>query len=166
MKKLIILSIAFFTFSQLYAQFPLSKGQSQFNVGLGLSSKGIPIYAGFDVGLNKSFTLGGEVGIRSFNDNYNNVAYKQNVISVSANANYHFNELLEMSSTWDLYAGLSLGFNIWNTSNNNPSTGTSGLGLAAQIGTRFKITKKLSLNLEFGGSNLFSGGKVGITAPL
>ena len=162
MKKSLILIITIFLLSNVYAQFPLSKGQSQLNLGLGLSSKGIPIYGGIDVALNREFTVGGELGIRSFTEN----TYKQNVVSISANANYHFNEVLEMSNAWDLYAGLSLGFNIWSTSNNNPSTGTSGLGLAAQIGTRFKVSRKLSLNLEFGGGNIFSGGKFGITTPL
>ena len=160
MKKLILISTFVFAFSNLYAQFPLGKGSAQFNAGLGLSSKGLPIYAGFDIGLNRQFTVGGELGIRSFTEN----TYKQNVFSISGNANFHFNKLLEMSNSWDLYAGLSLGFNIWNS--NNVASGTSGLGLSAQIGTRVKIANKLSLNLEFGGGNVFSGGKIGITTPL
>jgi len=85
---------------------------------------------------------------------------------VSANGNYHFNSLLDIPNNWDFYAGLNLGFYIWNSSDDYPGSNTSGLGLGAQVGGRYYFNDKLGVNLEFGGGNAFSGGKVGVSVRL
>ena len=43
---------------------------------------------------------------------------------------------------------------------------TSGLGLGAQIGGRYFISRTVALNLEFGGGNAFADGKFGLTVKL
>jgi hypothetical protein len=73
---------------------------------------------------------------------------------------------LNIPSTWDFYAGLNLGFYYWNSRNDYPGNSRSGIGLGAQIGGRYYFTNKIGLNLELGGGNAFSGGKVGISIRL
>ena len=164
-KQLLILSLLLFS-SIMFAQSPILKGESQINAGIGLSSWGVPVYLGFDHGVHPDITIGGELSYRSYQDNYANVNYDHSVIGISGNGNYHFNRILEIPKKWDFYAGLNLGFYIWNSPDNYHGSHTSGLGLGAQIGGRYYFSDKIGLNLEFGGGNAFSGGKLGLTFKL
>lgn len=166
MKKQII-TFAFLLFaSMIYAQAPVAKGESQLNAGLGLSSWGLPVYLGLDYGVHPDITVGGELSYRSYSDKYANVNYDHSVIGISGNGNYHFNRVLEIPKKWDFYAGLNLGFYIWNSPNDYKGSHSSGLGLGAQVGGRYFFSDKIGLNLEFGGGNAFSGGKLGLTFKL
>jgi len=40
------------------------------------------------------------------------------------------------------------------------------MGRGAQIGGRYYFTQKVGINLELGGGNAFSGGKIGLTFKL
>ncbi len=164
-KQLLILSFLLFS-SLIYAQSPIAKGETQLNAGLGLSSWGVPVYIGLDYGVHPDITVGGELSYRSYNDKYANVSYDHSVIGISGNGNYHFNRVLEIPKNWDFYAGLNLGFYIWNSPSNYAGSHTSGLGLGAQVGGRYYFSDKIGLNLEFGGGNSFSGGKLGLTFKL
>jgi hypothetical protein len=152
--------------STLFAQGPIAKGQAQLNAGLGLSSWGLPIYVGLDFGVHPDITVGPEISWRAYNDRFDNKKYNHSVIGLSANGNYHFNSLLDIPTNWDFYAGLNLGFYIWNSSDDYPGSNTSGLGLGAQVGGRYYFNDKIGVNLEFGGGNAFSGGKVGVSVRL
>ena len=111
-----LLSLSFLLFSSLiFAQSPIAKGESQINAGVGLSSWGVPLYFGLDYGVHPDITIGGELSYRSYNDKYANVSYDHSVIGISGNGNYHFNRILEIPKKWDFYAGLNLGFYIWNS---------------------------------------------------
>ncbi|HEY5534827.1 MAG TPA: hypothetical protein VIL99_07840, partial [Ignavibacteria bacterium] len=57
----------------------------------------------------------------------------------------------------------NLGYYFWSTPSNYPGSGSSGLGLGAQIGGRYYINDRFALNLEVGGGNAFSEGKFGIS---
>ncbi len=163
MKKLIILSFLLFTVQLSFGQYALSKGQAQFNAGLGFSSWGLPVYVGFDVGVHPDISVGGELSFRSYNNNYQDNKYKHNIVGISGNGNYHFNTVLDIPKEWDFYAGLNLGFYFWNSDNDYNGDGSSGLGLGAQVGGRYYFSEKFGINLEVGGGNAFSGGKFGIT---
>jgi len=167
MKKIcfLILMIAAVTTTAL-AQNPIAVGQSQFNLGVGLSSWGVPIYIGLDHGIHKNITIGGEASFRSYRENYKNNRYNHGVIGISGNLNYHFNNVLNIPSNWDFYMGPNIGFYMWNSSDNYPGNAYSGLGIGGQIGGRYYLTEKFGLNLEFGGGNAFSGGKFGISLKL
>ena len=156
MKKLALticaLTIVALSFGQKAKDAKLDKGKMQFNVGVGLSSWGIPIYAGVDYWLREDITLGIEASFRySLWGNYA-------VFGGSINGNYHFNKLLDLPENLDFYAGLSAG----------PYLSLGGywdhlhFGFAGQIGGRYKINDKMWLNIELGGGTL-SGGKIGIT---
>ena len=165
MKKLLI-SIALISFvSFAFSQSPLPKGQKQFNVGVGFSGWGVPVYAGMDFGVHKDISLGFELSYRSYGENWSGYKYRHTIFGLSGNGNYHFNSLLSIPSNWDFYAGLNLGFYFWNTSGDYAykGDGSSGLGLGAQVGGRYYFNDKFGLNLEFGGGNAFNGGKFGVS---
>ncbi|MEX0968611.1 MAG: hypothetical protein WD077_15370 [Bacteroidia bacterium] len=166
-KAYLAIILVIVTTSTIFAQSPLPKGQTQLNLGVGLSSWGIPLYIGLDHAIHKDVTLGGEVSYRSFNERFNDRnRYNHSVIGVSGNVNYHFNSLLNIPSNWDFYAGLNIGFYYWNTRHDYPGHYRSGLGLGAQVGGRYYFTDRFGVNLELGGGNAFSGGKFGISVKL
>ena len=166
MRKQILTFIMIAATSAIFAQGPVSKGQSQINVGVGLSSWGVPVYLGFDYGVHPDVTLGAELSYRGYNEYYDKHDYHHSVTGISGNANYHFNTVLNIPSPWDFYAGLNLGFYNYNKDYEYKGHRNSGLGLGAQIGARYYFSNKFGVNLEFGGGNEFSGGKIGVTIKL
>lgn len=166
MKKILLMITVLFAMSAVFGSNAMGKGQTQFNAGIGLSSWGLPVYLGLDYGLNNDITLGGELSFRSYEEDYHDHDYNHSIMGVSGNANYHFNNLLDIPSEWDFYAGLSLGFFIWNSPGSYEGSKSSGLGVSGQIGGRYYFTEKLGVNLEFGGGNAFSGGKLGVSVKL
>ena len=150
----------------VFAQNPIPKGTSQLNFGVGLSSWGIPLYVGFDAGAKHDLSFGAEASFRYRYEKWKQDRYRNSVIGISGNGNYHFNRLFHMSSEWDLYAGLNLGFYIWNYAPGFEGPRTTGLGLGAQVGGRYYFSGRTALNLEFGSGNAFSGGKIGLTVRL
>ena len=143
-----------------FAQGTLGKGGKQLNAGVGFSNYGVPIYAGLDFGVHESITIGPRVSYRTYNQTFSGFKFSQNLIVISFNGNYHFNQLLELPSEWDLYAGLTLGYYIWSSADYDAQA--SGIGLDAQVGARYFFSDKFGLNLEFGGGT-GNGGSFGIT---
>ncbi|MDY0151431.1 MAG: outer membrane beta-barrel protein [Candidatus Cloacimonas sp.] len=166
MKKVLLTLVLVIAVMAIFAQNPVRKGQAQINAGVGLSSWGIPVYVGFDYGIHKDFTMGAEVSYRSYRHEWHNHDYDHTVTGISGNLNYHFNHILEIPRNWDLYAGLNLGFYVWNSPEDYHGDNTSGLGLGAQLGGRFYFTDAVGVNLEVGGNNAFSGGKLGLSFKL
>ena len=166
MKKLILLATAFFALNTVSAQCPINVGQAQLNAGLGFSSWGLPVYVGLDFGVHKDVTVGGEASFRSYNGSWNSNKYRHSVLGFSANGNYHFNHVLNIPLEWDFYAGANVGFYIWNSPDDYDGDNVSGLGLGIQVGGRYYFNDKMGINLEFGGGNAFSGGKIGISVKL
>lgn len=164
MKKTLLALILMVAVIAIFAQNPVAKGQTQFNVGFGLSSWGVPVYAGLDYGIHKDWTMGGEVSFRS----YKYKDYDHSIIGILGNANYHLNHVLNIPLNWDLYVGPNIGFNMWNSPSDYDGTGVyrSGLGFGAQIGGRYYFSDKVGVNLEFGGGNAFSSGKFGLSFKL
>lgn len=166
MKK-IIFTLSFILLTSLaFSQSALYRGSNQFNVGVGLSDSGIPLYIGFDHSVLTDFTLGGELSYRAYNEHWQNTYYNHNIIGVSGNANYHFNTLFGISPRWDLYAGGNVGFYVWTSPDGYTGNHSSSLGLGAQIGGRYYFSNSLALNIEFGGGNAFTGGKLGLSFRL
>ena len=166
MKKLIIsLSLILIT-GFAFSQSPLYRGSSLLNLGVGLSDSGIPVYIGFDHSVSQDITLGAELSYRAYNENWQDDYYNHNIVGISGNANYHFNNLFRISPRWDLYAGANIGFYIWTSPDGYTGSHSSGLGLGGQIGGRYFFTNNLAVNLEFGGGNAFNGGKLGLSFRL
>jgi outer membrane immunogenic protein len=164
MKNFIFTLMLFTLGTYALAQYPLAKGQNQVNVGFGFSSWGLPVYIGLDHGVHQDISIGGELSFRSYRERYKDYKYNHSVMGASFNGNYHFNTLLDMpSEEWDLYAGLNVGFLYFSSPKDYPGGLRSGLGLGAQVGGRYYFNSKVGINLELGGSNLFAGGKFGLT---
>jgi outer membrane immunogenic protein len=166
MRSTILTMILLIAATVIFAQSPIDKGQTQLNAGIGLSSWGIPVYLGLDYGVHKDITIGGEFSYRSYHENWVSNRYNLSIIGISGNGNYHFNSLLNIPTNWDFYAGLNIGYYIWNSPSGYGGSHVSGLGLGGQIGGRYYFTDKFGINLEFGGGNVFSGGKFGISLKL
>ena len=165
MKILILALVLLVAAVSVFAQNSV-EGQTQFNAGLGFSNWGIPIYAGLDFGAGRDVTIGGEVSYNSYRENYQDNNYNHSIFGIGGNVNYHFNYILNIPSDWDLYAGLNLGYYIWESPNDYPGDHNSGIGLGAQVGARYYFTQSAGFNLELGGSSAFSGGKFGISIKL
>lgn len=162
--KYLLLTFLFCSLSfATYAQAPLKKNANQINAGLGFSGWGVPVYIGLDHGIGDEFTIGGEFSIRSYSDNYNQTKYNHRIIGLAANVNYHFNDLLELPSVWNVYGGANLGYYAWSSSSKYNGEGGSRFGFGLQLGGRYFFKKNLGVNLEFGGATVTSGGKFGIT---
>jgi hypothetical protein len=166
MKKQILTFFLVLATSAIFAEAPLSKGQSQINFGVGFSPNSIPVYLGFDHAIHKDITLGAELSWRGYDERYDKHDYHHSVIGISGNANYHFNTVLNIPSNWDFYAGVNVGFYSWNSPNDYYGNHNSGLGLGGQIGGRYYFNNKVGINLEFGGGNEFSQGKIGLTIKI
>lgn len=154
-------AMLFVTFT--YAQSPLSRGNAQLNAGVGFSNHGLPVYVGFDYGVSRDVSLGAEVSYRGYSDNWQSSKYHHNIWGFSGNANYHFNSIMHIPRNWDFYAGANVGFYSWSSPSGYGGDYTSGLGIGGQIGGRYYFNNGVGLNLEFGGGNAFSGGKIGLT---
>lgn len=167
-KQSLLLCLLFITLGA-YAQAPVEKGKAQINAGLGFSSWGVPVYVGFDAGVHPDMTLGLELSYRKYKEYWKwggkKYAYTNDVsiIGIYGNWNYHFNRILNIPKEWNLYAGINVGYNIWS---GNGASASSGLGLGAQIGGRYYFSDKFGVNLEAGGGNNFSNGKIGISVKL
>jgi hypothetical protein len=166
MKKQILTFIMVLATIAVFAEAPLSKGQTQINLGVGFSSGSIPVYLGFDYAVHKDVTLGAEISWRGYDEYYDKHDYHHNVFGISGNANYHFNTVLNIPSNWDFYAGINVGFYNWNSPDDYHGNHNSGLGIGAQIGGRYYFNDKVGINLEFGGGNEFSQGKIGLTIKI
>ncbi|PVX52286.1 outer membrane protein with beta-barrel domain [Balneicella halophila] len=166
MKKLTVivamLSLATLSFGQR-----LMPGETQLNAGFGFNSGDweIPIYVGVDYGVHPDVTVGGILSYSSADIKYHGDKDDGTWLSIGARGDYHFNTILEIPNNWDVYAGLTLAYN--NFSYDHDWDGydydDSGIGLAAQIGGRYYFQDNFAINLEFGGGNIASGGKIGIT---
>lgn len=168
MKKLFFTTIIalFLSSGSTFSQSYLPEGNTQLNVGVGLSEWGVPFYIGLDHSIARDFTLGGEFSYRSYNEKWNDNEYHHNVMGFSGNVNYHFNTILNIPQKFDFYAGANLGFYTWSSPDGYDGRHNNGLGLGAQVGGRVKLSNSIGLNLELGGGNAFAGGKLGLTFKL
>jgi len=166
MKKILLTSVLIIAVAAIFATSPLASSRSQINAGFGFSGWGVPVYLGLDLGLGRDVTIGGEVSFRSYREDYHGDRWNHSVIGISGNLNYHFTHLLNIATVWDPYAGINVGYYIVDLPDNYPGSYKSQLGLGGQFGIRYYITNSVGVNLEFGGGNAFSGGKLGLSFKL
>lgn len=166
MKKVLMTCLTALLCHYASAQYALKKGENQLNAGFGFSNWGLPIYIGLDHGVHTDISAGAEISFRNHSERFLGVRYRTSVIGISGNANYHFNGIANIPEEFDVYAGLNVGFYIWDYDDNYPGSQASGLGLGAQLGGRYYFSNRAAINLEVGGGNAFSGGKIGITIKI
>lgn len=161
MKKLLLSAVALFAFGAASAQ-TLEKGGVQLNAGLGFSSWSTPVYLGADFGVSDVITLGVEGSYQS----YEVGGFKGSIIGAQGNANYHFGEAVGAGDKWDLYGGLNATYYTWGGDLNNSFVDSTSFGIGAQLGVRYFFSDNFGINLEGGGGNATSGGKIGVTFKL
>ncbi len=171
--KRLFLTYAFSFLVAITATFGQSVLESPvLNAGIGISGWGVPVYVGVDFPVHEAITVGFHLSYQTDNERFLGEGWKHTIIGISGRSDYHFNDLLDLPEEWDLYAGLSLGYYVWNTKYkgdfdiNYGGTGAGGLGFTAQLGGRYFFTEKLAANLELGGGNVISGAKIGISILL
>ncbi|MBN2638350.1 MAG: hypothetical protein JXR65_04615 [Bacteroidales bacterium] len=149
MKKVVML--LFFVFSSTWIvaqgneQFPL--GGKQLNFG--------PLYAGVDFGVQQNITVGPMI---SYNWAYYDpsVGVLNTSFDLLGKADYHFGQLLNLPSEWDVYGGLRVGLGF-----RNGGRLLSGI----EVGGRWFWNKKWGLNVESVYGNYLSG-NIGVTMKL
>jgi outer membrane immunogenic protein len=162
MKKITSIIVIVFLVSYISnAQAPIEQGEKQINAGVGLSTFGLPLYAGLEIGLDNNISVGGELSYRKYT---RFSSWNPSIITVAGLANYHFNEILDIPSEWNLYAGVTAGYSIWSYSGTSSAlrAGRSRIFLAGQVGGRYYLSDNFAINVELGGGT-YSGGKFGIT---
>lgn len=152
MRKVLFIAAMFLTGFVASAQQSLGEGNLQINGGFPFvatqfNTSVLPLYVGADYGVHQDVTVGGQFDV---------LFGSALVWSISANANYHFNSLLDLPNQWDLYAGGSLRY-------------LGGIGFGPQIGARYFFNDKWGINLQFGGDYRAlsaGGGQIGVTYKL
>jgi len=174
MKKIIlslILIVLISSTTLVKAQFnPYTDKTNMVTVGIGFSGWGIPIFGRFEVPVADNITVGGGLSYQGYSESYSGFKWKHSIFGITGRGDYHFNELIELPDPWDLYAGLGLGYYIWNTNYDGTGTafdysgsGSGGFSIGIHVGGRYFINDKIGINLEFGGGTVLSGGTVGVT---
>ena len=141
------------------------------NAGIGVSGWGSPIYVGVDKTVADKITVGGVLSAQRKTERWGllgtNYRRVHTVIGIGANANYHF---LEPTDEFDVYAGATLGYYIWNTRSTeagvatNSGDGLGGVGVGLQVGGRYDLDKVI-IHAEVGGGTVFSSARVGVSFP-
>ena len=148
MKTIIVLFLFVCSVSTGFSQSPLYAGEKQLNFGIGIDDGGgIPLYAGVDFHIADNLTLGPVASLSS--DFFSGVGA----------INYHFDELFGLPSEWNIYAGANAGF----IASLDDDFSGDGFGIGLQLGGRYFFNDRWGINLEGGGGNQISGGKLGMT---
>ena len=168
----LFLSGAFFWSTSLSAQ-PDSR---YFNVGLGLSNWGVPVFGTIEIPLkfqNQRVIVGGSFRTKRESFSYlgSSSAWRHTIVGIEGGWSCYFDDLADLPSEFDVYGGLRLGYYFWSTrltdnidGFNDSYTGlTDGLGLRGVIGGRYHYKSDKSLFLELGGGNVTAGGRFGLS---
>lgn len=149
--------------------FEPGEGFKQVNFGVGVSTRGIPVYAGMDFGVSEHITIGPRISYRRYSDDFRsafgNFDIDYSIINLSFRGDYHFGGHLEgVPEELDLYGGLSLGYTIWNNdydgTNDFDGFESSQVYLALQGGARWYFNENWAVNAELSGGSL-SGLEIG-----
>jgi hypothetical protein len=154
MKKVlsVLLALLFISSMTSYAQ-GFRNDSKTLNAGIGFGFSGItgsatlpPISVGYQVGITSKISVGGIVGYTgskdSFNSGANSYEWKYSYILIGARGEYHF---MEPSEKWDLYAGLTLGYDLVSVTApsgtfNDYSAAGSALFLGGHVGARYAVS--------------------------
>lgn len=178
MKKLSIVAfiLVAFSISNAQAQNPIRKGEKQLNFGTGASVFGIPFYVSMDFGIHEDISIGPIVSFRSYRERVNvagtSYNYAHNIFGFGFTGDYHFNNLLDIPREFDIYAGATVGYYIWNTAdvvvggttvvyNGNPAA----VGLNPHVGARYNFNPKWSVQVQVD-AGTHTGAMGGLTMKL
>jgi hypothetical protein len=153
----------------LASQKEFAKGNKFITPQIGINSWAIPIGASFEYAMTENIGVGGTAMVWMWSDNY----AKYSVISLSADAAYHFTKV--KAEKFDLYGGAYLGYAIysfsWKDSEmSNYDLGSSALTIGPLLGARYYFNPKIAVSFRLLGSLVgywaSFGGTVGVTFKL
>lgn len=141
------------------------------NVGLGSSTRGLPIFIELEQSLDEHVSAGVIASYRSFKEGGSSGTWRHQYLGVGVQGHYHFVELAP--PPFDFFAGLTLvwyGHNFsWVGGSQAPDSYTGsvagGLQMAAHIGGRYTY-KDWTLFTQMTGGSLLSGYTFGLSIPL
>lgn len=154
MKKILLLIALFVaTTTATFAQDAFRKGDNIVGLKVGFGNYGIPFALNYERGIidnifgaNKlDLGVGGDLGFRT----YGNHGYNYTDFTIAARGAFHY----EFTRNLDTYIGLSLGALL-----NNYNSGVYFTGF---IGTRYWLSQKWALGVEFGSG--LSYGSLGVS---
>ncbi len=122
-----------------YAQLQFHKGDKFLTPQIGLNSYATPFGASFEYAITENIGVGGTVMIALWND----WGYKNSLIMPAVEGAYHFTKL--KVEKLDLFAGLSLGYAIFNS---DYVSWSSGLDLSPFIAARYWFSDKIGVSLK------------------
>jgi hypothetical protein len=134
MKRIILVSLFLVIVAGLsFGQMAYKQGDNVIYAGIGIGgvagaygTGGLPIFAGYEYGLEKNISLGGMIGYSSSSEEYagwgGTYGWDYSYILIGARGAYHLD--LIHKKEWDTYGGVMLGYSIVSAS----STGSSIYG--------------------------------------
>ena len=147
-----------------------AKGDNLVNIGLGIGSPffgtgykaSLPINPSisYERGITDAISIGGQFSYARSKYEYDffgsGYSYKENAIYIGARGCYHFNELLDLDSKFDVYAGAGAGYVIVSISDNQGYTGSAGseAGFGVFAGGKYYFAPKVSVYAELGYQSL------------
>ena len=168
---LLIIVLQLLTLST-YSQQAYQRGDKQINFGLNLA-QGLGVYASFEDAIMDNISVGLEFGFGVNNANFSvtSTTYYQSNLRFSANAHYHFAQLIGVKENWDLYGGLDIGYSFWTKGKTLPTNedynwykNTFLLGINGRA--RWFWNEQWGVNLEIGAGLGYYVFKTGVTVKL
>lgn len=141
------------------------------HAGFGLSTRGLPVYAGVEQTIDDHFSAALMASFQSYGENGSAGSWTHQYLGLGLQGNYHFIEL--DADDLDLFAGLTLGWYVHNykwagvgaAPGNYGGNAIGGFQLAGQIGARYELDD-WTLMAQLNGGLLLSGFLVGLSFPL
>ena len=141
------------------------------NVGLGSSTRGLPIFIELEQSLDEHLSAGAIASYRSFREGGSSGTWQHQYLGIGAQGHYHFTELAP--PPFDFFAGLTLvwyGHSFrWVGGSQAPDSYTGnvvgGLQMAAHLGGRYSY-KDWTFFTQMTGGSLLSGYTFGLSIPL
>lgn len=165
-KAFLLVLISGFSYVTQAQGFQPGEGFKQVNFGVGVSTWGVPIYAGMDFGVSDKITIGPRISYRSYGEDFGPYDFNYSIFNLSFRGDYHFSgHLVDIPEELDLYGGLSLGYSIWSDNYDGPGDHdleSSRVYLALQAGVRYYFSPNWAANLEVSGGSI-SGLEIGVS---
>lgn len=141
------------------------------HAGFGLSTRGLPVYAGVEQTVDEHLSAALMASFQSYGENGTAGSWTHQYFGLGLQGNYHFVEWAP--EDFDLFAGLTLGWyahqykwaGVGPAPGNYGGNAIGGFQLAGQLGARYQL-EDWTLMAQLNGGLLLSGFLVGLSFPL
>ena len=144
----------------LNAQAQYDKGDNLLNVGLNIGT-GLGAGAAYEVGFHEFISAGGEFNYTS----WGSAGYRINLMTFGARGSYHVGKHFIENDQIDFYAGLGIGYRLFNDNIGFLNSYANGVYFSPFLGIRYYFKPNMAALAE-GGYQTGSALKVGITLKM